>query len=203
LEKPAATEHEIHPLLARRWSPRAFGERDVRDLELASLFEAARWAPSSFNEQPWHFLVARRRDAEEHERMVACLSEGNRGWAAKAPVLMISVASLRFASGDKPNRHAFHDVGLATASLMLQATSIGLVTHAMAGFDVEKTRLVYRIPAAYEPVAAIAAGWPGEPDALPPNLRERELVPRTRRALDEFVFGGIWGRRIGLGVARD
>lgn len=196
MDKPAITVHEIHPLLARRWSPVAFADRDVSSEQLASVLEAARWAPSCFNEQPWHYLVARKGDVEEFERMVHCLVEGNRVWASKAPVLMISVAAMRFSRNDTPNRHAYHDVGLASENLVIQATALGLVAHQMGGFDVEKARLVYRIPAGHDPVAALALGWPGDPDELPADLRKRELSPRARKPLRDFVFTGNWGRTL-------
>jgi nitroreductase len=196
VEKPAKMDIPIHDLLARRWSPRAFDAQPVDADLLRTLFEAARWAPSSNNEQPWRFIVASKNHEVDWNRLFNCLAEGNQKWAVRAPVLMLSVASMHFADDGKPNRHAFHDMGLATENLVLQATASGLVAHQMAGFDVEKARVDLRIPAGYEPVAMIAIGYPGNPDILPERLRERELRPRSRRPIGEWTFGGQWGTQI-------
>lgn len=193
MEKPAETQYPIHDLLKRRWSPRAFGERAVEADKLRSLFEAARWAPSSNNEQPWRFIVATRDHETEWNRLLACVAEGNRKWAFRAPVLILSVASLNFENDSKPNRHALHDAGLASENLVLQATALGLTAHQMAGFDVEKARIDLKIPAGYEPVAMIAVGYPGDPASLPDRLRERELLPRVRRPISEWTYSGQWG----------
>ena len=194
MEKPAETQYPIHDLLRRRWSPRAFSDRMVEPDKLRSLWEAARWAPSSFNEQPWSFIVATKDDPVEFGRLLSCLVEGNIQWAQHAPVLMVSVARLSFEEDGKPNRHAFHDVGLAVANLIVQATALGLVVHQMAGFHPDKVREFYGVPEQYEPVAAIALGYPGDPQSLPERLRKRELAPRERKPLTEFVFSGRWGQ---------
>lgn len=196
MDKPAQPEFQIHELFIRRWSPRAFDERLVAAATLKTLFEAARWAPSSNNEQPWRFIVASKNHEVDWNRLFNCLAAGNQQWAVRAPVLMLSVASMHFEDDGKPNRHALHDMGLATENLVLQATASGLVAHQMAGFDVEKARADLRIPAGYEPVAMIAIGYPGNPDILPERLRERELGPRSRRPIGEWTFGGQWGTRI-------
>lgn len=190
MEKPATVEHDIEPLLVRRWSPRAFGQKEISAQHLAQLFEAARWAPSCFNEQPWRFVVAARSDRASFERMSSWLVDANRAWAVKAPLLMLSIARTTFTRNDKPNRHAYHDVGLALGNLVLQATALGLVVHQMAGFDVERARKELELPEAYDPVAMIALGHPGDPADLSDELRERELAPRTRKPLAELVFGG-------------
>jgi nitroreductase len=192
MEKPADVQHPIHELLRRRWSPRAFADRLVEPEALLSLFEAARWAPSSFNEQPWHFIVATRDDREEFDRVLSCLVDGNIAWAKNAPVLMISVAKLKFDNG-KPNRHAYHDVGQAAANLTLEATARGLFVHQMAGIHVEKAREALGIPEGYDPVAALAVGYPGDPEKLSEPYHERELARRSRKPLESFVFNGRWG----------
>lgn len=192
MEKPAETQFPIHEFLARRWSPSIFADRAVEPEKLCSLLEAARWAPSSFNEQPWSFLIATQDDRAEYDRLLHCLVEFNQGWAQSAPVLMISVASLQFSHNGKDNRHAQHDVGLATENLVTQATALGLFMHGMAGFDVEKTRVTYAIPETYLPMAAWALGYPGELGALDPELRKREMESRERKPLCEFVFTGGW-----------
>lgn len=196
MDQQAQLQFPIHDLLARRWSPRAFDERLVEPQLLQSLLEAARWAPSSNNEQPWRFIVASKQHETDWNRLFECLAEGNRRWAFRAPVLVLSVASLQFEDDGKPNRHAFHDTGLATENLVLQATAQGLVAHQMAGFDVEKARADLRIPAGYEPVAMIAVGYPGDPAILQERLRERELRPRIRRPIGEWAFLGQWGHSI-------
>ncbi len=194
MKNAAKTEFPVHDLIRLRWSPRAFSDRPVDPEKLRSLFEAARWAPSSFNEQPWAYLMATREDPEGFARLLSVLMEGNIAWAQHAPVLMLSVAKLNFERNAKPNRHAFHDVGLATANLIVQATAMGLYVHQMAGFHAEKARELFAIPEGWEPVAAIALGYPGEPDSLPASLRDRELAPRTRKPLKEFVFTRRWGQ---------
>lgn len=194
MDKPAPVQYPVHDVIKRRWSPRAFAERPVDTETLRSLFEAARWAPSSNNEQPWRFVVATKGDQTAYDRLLACLAEGNRKWAYRAPVLILSVASMNFEDSAKPNRHAFHDTGLAAENLALQATALGLVAHPMAGFDVEKARAEYKIPSGYEPVAMIAVGYPGDPAVLPDHLRERELKPRNRRPISDFVFAEQWGQ---------
>ena len=194
MEKPAETQYPIHELLRRRWSPRAFSDRRVDPAIMRSLLEAARWAPSSYNEQPWSFIVATRDDPVEFGRLLSCLVEGNIQWAQHAPVLMVSVARLSFEDDGKPNRHAFHDVGLAVANLIVQATALGLVVHQMAGIFPDKIRELYGIPEGYEAVAGIALGYPGDPQSLPEGLRKRELAPRERKPLTEFVFSGSWGQ---------
>jgi nitroreductase len=193
MEKPADTERPIHDLLKRRWSSRAFSDQPIEVEKLHMLFEAARWAPSSNNEQPWRFIIANKDNDTEWNRLLACLMEGNRKWAYRAPVLILSVASLNFVDDSTPNRHAFHDTGMAVENLVLQAAALGLATHQMAGFDVEKARVDLKIPSGYEPVAMIAVGYPGDPASLPDRLRERELQPRSRRLISEWTFSGQWG----------
>jgi len=198
MEKPAAPDFEIAEVLRQRWSPRAFDARSVPPEAIRSLLEAARWAPSSMNEQPWHFIVARREDAEDFQRLAACLTGNNLEWAPQAPVLLLSVARSSFVRNERPNRHALHDVGLAVGQLLAQATSLGLVAHQMGGFDRQKARETLRIPQGFEPVAAIAIGYPGDPNQLDDALREPELGPRLRRPQSEFVFGGSWGEPLVL-----
>ena len=192
MEKPAAAAHPIHDLLRRRWSPRAFSERMIEPEKLQSLFEAARWAPSSNNEQPWHFIVGTKDDPSAHDLLFHCLKEGNKKWAFRAPMLMLSVARMNFEEEGTPNRHAWHDTGMAAFSLTLQATALGLIVHQMAGFDVEKARTDLGIPSGFEPVAMIAVGYPGDPAELSDYLREREMKPRERKPMTLFVSSGMW-----------
>jgi nitroreductase len=161
---------------------------------LRSLFEAARWAPSSSNEQPWAFLVTTIEDKENHEKMVSTLVEFNQGWAKRAPVLAIAVSEMAFAKTGKPNRNAFYDTGAAVADLSIEATARGLFVHQMAGFDPHKAIELFEIPSGWEPIAAFTIGYPGNPDSLPDTLRQREVAPRERKPLDAFVMGGRGGR---------
>lgn len=193
MEKPADNTYPIHELIARRWSPRAFADRPVETEKLYRLFEAARWAASSFNEQPWGFMVATREQADRHATMVECLSEGNQVWAADAPVLLLSMAKLVFDRNERPNRHAYHDTGLAVANLVIQATDLGLFVHQMAGFDQEQSRAAFSIPEDWDPVAMIAIGYPGDPEQLPEDLKKREYGERKRKDFSEFVFTGEFG----------
>ena len=193
MEKPAPTDHPIEEIIRRRWSPRAFSEQPVEPDKLRSLFEAARWAPSSFNEQPWVYIIATKDKPDEYAQMLSCLMEKNQQWARLAPVLMVSVAKLNFDKTGKPNRHALHDVGLATGAMLAQATALDLFVHQMAGFSVEKVRATYGLPGGFEPVAAIAFGYPAEPEALPESFREQEVAPRRRKPISDFVFEGKWG----------
>jgi nitroreductase len=192
MTKIITPDHPILDVLRKRWSPRAFADRPVEPTKLQSLLEAARWAPSCFNEQPWSFIVATKDNPPEYERLLACLVEKNQAWAKSAPVLMISVAAKSFAQTGKPNRHWFHDVGLAVSDLVTQATVLDLFVHQMAGFSPDKARQTYGIPETHEAVAAIAIGYLGDPNSLPDDLRERELKPQTRKPLKDFVFTGQW-----------
>ena len=194
MQKPAPTEVPIHELIRNRWSPRAFADKSVSPEVLRSLFEAARWAPSSNNEQPWAYLVATKDDPQNFAKMLGTLVEFNQNWAKHAPVLALSVAHLNNARDGKPNRVALHDVGSASAQLTMEANSRGLLVHQMAGFDVNKAREAFHIPVDWQPVAAMAIGYPGDPATLPPPLRDRELGPRTRKPLSEVAMSGEWGK---------
>lgn len=188
------TETIVHELIRARRSTLAFSDRPVETEDLRSLLEAARWAASSFNQQPWRFIVATKEKREEYERLLGCLVPANAEWARRAPVLMLSVAKLTFDRGGAPNRHALHDVGQAVANLSIQAAALGMSVHQMGGFDAARAREAFSVPEGFEPVAAIAVGYPGDPDELPAPLKGRELSPRTRRELSEFVFAGEWGK---------
>ncbi|HEY6675161.1 MAG TPA: nitroreductase family protein [Terrimicrobium sp.] len=191
--KTASTDYPIHELLTARWSPYAFEDRSVGDSDIHSLFEAARWAPSSYNEQPWSYIVARREEPEEFNKLLSCLVEANQEWAKAAPVLVLCVVTLRFTRNNKENRAAVHDLGLAAENLVLEATSRGLSVHQMIGIEPDKAREIYSIPEQSEAWTAMAIGYRGEPTNLPEGLKERDLTPRTRKRLAEFVFAARWG----------
>ena len=185
---------DVHGLLERRYSPYAFSPRPVEPEKLRQLFEAARSAPSCYNEQPWRFVVARREDAEGFGRLLDTLVDQNRKWARNAPVLVLSVAKVDFTHNGQPNRHAWHDVGQAAAYLTLQATELGLYVHQMGGFDPVKARQLLSIPDGYEPAAMMAVGYPGESESLPEALRERDSTRRPRKPLDTLFFEGTWAK---------
>jgi nitroreductase len=186
--KAAATGAAVHELIAARFSPYAWADQSVPADTLKSLFEAARWAPSAFNAQPMRYIVATREDSAEFERLLAVLVEGNQGWAQHVPVLALGVAAKTFEHNGKANAWAQHDLGLATANLVLEATSRGLCVHQMAGIQPEVARERYAIPQDFEAVTGIAIGYA---DGATDN--ERDRAPRTRRPLGETVFSGAWG----------
>lgn len=191
--KTASADSPIHEVLAERWSPYAFRDKPVSQDELRSLFEAARWAPSSYNEQPWRYVVATRDDRAQFERLLSCLVEGNQAWAKHVPVLALGIVSLKFAKNGKDNRAAVHDLGLAAGNLVVEATARGLRVHQMIGILPDKAREVFGIPEGYEAWTGIAIGYEGDPATLPDNLKQRDLTPRQRKPLKEFVFTGKWG----------
>ena len=202
-DKKASTDYPIHELLAERWSPYGFADRPVAQADLRSLFEAARWAASSYNEQPWSFFVATRENPTEFTRLLSCLVEANQAWAKAAPVLALGVVSLRFARNNKDNRAAVHDLGLAAGNLLVEATARGLCVHQMIGILPDKAREVYQIPEHNEAWTAMAIGYKADPAKLPDALKERDLTPRQRKPLSEFVFTGKWGQPSPLVLKRD
>jgi nitroreductase len=191
--KKAATDYPINQLLAERWSPYAFDSRPVPESDLHSLFEAARWAPSSYNEQPWSFIVATKQDSVEFARLLSCLVEGNQAWAKDAPVLALGLVRLTFSRNNQPNRAAVHDLGLAAGNLVAEATARGLCVHQMIGIVPEKAREACQIPEHSEAWTALAIGYQGDSSKLPDALKQRDLSPRQRKPLSEFVFGAKWG----------
>lgn len=201
LEKPAVTQVAIAELIARRWSPRAIDpNRPVSREHLLALLEAARWAPSCFGDQPWCYLVWDRfRDPVGWHRAFECLAEGNQVWVQNAPLLLLAVAVLNFGHNDKPNRWAQYDTGAASENLCLQAIALGLVAHQMGGFDPDKARATFLIPADHACMAMIAVGHSGSVEALPDALRERELASRERKPLASIAFEGGWGQNLHLG----
>ena len=192
--KHAVTEHQVQDFIARRWSPYGFADREVSEADLRGLFEAARWAASSFNEQPWSYIVATRAQETEFSRLLSCLVEANQNWAQAAPVLALGVTTHHFARNGKPNRVALHDLGLATGNLVAEATARGLSVHQMGGIHQDRAREIYDIPAGSEAVTAMAIGYAGDPDSLAEELRRRDLEPRTRKPQRDFVFHATWRR---------
>jgi nitroreductase len=191
IEKPAQTRVPIHDPARRRFSPRAFSSQPVAVETIVSLLEAARWAPSGGNRQPWRFIFVTRQEPEAFARLLECLDEGNQRWAKDVPLLVLTIAQVQDSRGG--NTYAFHDVGLATMNLILQAMSLDLFVHPMAGFSAERARQAFHIPEGYAPVTTLAIGYRGDPAQLPPDLEERERRLRERKPLEEIVFGEGWG----------
>jgi nitroreductase len=192
--KHAKTEYPIQDFIAQRWSPYGYADRDVSEADLRCLFEAARWAASSFNEQPWSFIVATRAQQMEFARLLSCLMETNRDWAKAAPVLALGVAALKFKRNNKPNRVAIHDLGLATGNLLAEATARGLSVHPMGGILPDRARELFAIPEDYAAITGLAIGYAGDPDGFAAEIRQRDLAPRQRRPQRDFVFGATWQR---------
>ena len=192
-DRTATTAVPLLPAIAERWSPRAFAATPVADEDLTALLEAARWAPSCFGAEPWRFVVGVAGRGEGHAAIAASLMEGNRVWAAQAPVLMITLAREAFEHNDKPNAWAAHDVGLAMGQLSVEATARGLVLHQMGGFDAEQAKELLGVPDGYRPIAAVALGHPGDAADLPDELAERERAPRGRKPLESIAFEGRFG----------
>jgi len=198
MTKQASPDYPVHDLIAKRWSPYCFDNRLVSKSDLCSLLEAARWAASSYNEQPWNYIVGTKENSDEFQELLSCLVEPNQTWAKNAPVLALAVTNLQFSHNDKPNAAAIHDLGLAAGNLLIEATARGLSVHQMIGILPDKARETYGIPEGSQAITALAIGYAGDPKSLPDNLKERDLSPRTRKPLKEFVFSGKWGQSSNL-----
>ena len=194
-DKRAVTTYPINDLLASRWSPRAFADRAIPTDVLGSLLEAARWAPSSRNLQPWHFVIGERhRDPDGFARILSTLVGANKSWGKNASVLLIAVTEPEPENVKGGNTYAYYDVGQAMAHLSIQAMSCGLYIHQMGGFRRDKARELLEIPDQYEPVVSAAIGYLADPSILSDTMRERELAPRSRHPLSEQVFSAKWGQ---------
>lgn len=180
------TVYPINKLFTERWSARAFTSQPIAEQTLMGMFEAASWAASSMNEQPWLYYYAHKED-DNFQKFVDCLLPGNAVWAQHATVLVLSLAKKTFAANGATNRHALYDTGAANTNLMLQATEHGLTGHQMGGFDYEKTREMFQLSDDIEPVVFIALGYPGQPDQLEEPFKSRETTPRTRKPISSFV----------------
>ena len=192
-DKLADTSVPVHPLIARRWSPRALDPNgEVGDEALRAMLEAARWAPSSYNEQPWTYILAERTDVAAFAQALDCLVEGNQGWAGAAAVLMLCCMVTTNEKGRLPVPE--YGTGLASANLVLQAVAEGVVAHQLGGFDREGAKVAFALPADVEPLTVIAVGTPGSPDLLDEERRAKELAPRKRIPLSETAFSGEWGK---------
>ncbi len=186
--KEAKTQFPVVESIRKRWSARAFSNRQIKQEEINTLFEAASWAASSMNEQPWLYIYASRKDESTFQKMLDCLSSGNQSWAKNASLLVLSLAKTIFERNGNTNRHAFYDTGAANTNLVLQATEMNIYAHQMGGFDHEKTKAVFNLPDDVEPVVFIAFGFLDEADTLPEPFKTRELTERKRKAISDFVF---------------
>jgi nitroreductase len=193
--KTAISSVEIHDLIQSRWSPRAFDSgKNVSHDDLTALLEAARWAPSCFNEQPWRYIVCvKTKDESSWQNALACLADKNKQWAKNAPILILAAAMENFSHNGKPNRWAIYDTGAASVSLCLQATALGLVVHQMGGFDAEKTRELFKLPEDCTPMSMMAVGYQADIDVLDYDFKTAELAERNRAPLSQHFYYGQWG----------
>lgn len=190
--KRAPAAERVMPEVLHRWSPRSFSDRDISPQDLHTIFEAVRWAASSFNEQPWRFLVGRGGDPT-YQKIFQSLGEFNQAWAGTAPILILGVTRTRFSHNETPNAVALYDLGAAAATLCYQAMHLGIFTHQMGGYDRDIARKLLDIPEEFIPGAVIAMGYQGDPAALPHDaMRQQELEPRTRKPLSEIALSS-WG----------
>lgn len=198
MQKPAVTQVSINETIANRWSPRAFdANKPVAEAEVTSLLEAARWAPSCFGDQPWRLVVwDKNTDESAWQQVLENLSPGNQTWAKNAPILILVCADTKFTHNGEPNRWGRYDAGAAAENLCLQATSLGLVSHQMGGFDTKKLREIANVPEQFELMAMMAIGYPGRVEDLPEDVQARELAERKRRGLGELFFKGVWNQPI-------
>lgn len=184
--------HILNEIFKRRYSPRSFDDKLVDEPELMSIFEAAKWAASSRNEQPWRFIYATKDNKKDYNRLLSCLSDWNQVWVKTAPVIIMTVAKTQFSHNNKENRHAWHDIGLAVGNMSLQATELGLFLHQMAGFSKTKAIETLNIPEGYEPVTMIALGYEGNPEKLPVEYDVLTGNDRKRKDLKDIVFKGTF-----------
>ena len=191
-QKVASVEYPVIDLIKNRWSPRAFSSSPIEEEKIMSLIEAARWAPSCFNEQPWNFILFKKENQEAYKNIIDIISPKNQLWAKAAPLIILSVAKINFERNGKTNKHALYDVSAAVSNLTMQANSMGLYVHQMAGFNSEKAKELFNIPDGYQPVTAIAVGYYGNKDDLPEEFIKSEMAERNRKSAAEFTFEGKW-----------
>jgi nitroreductase len=188
MQKSAEFQSQILDAIQQRRSRRAYTDQPVEPEKIHSLFEAARWAPSSVNEQPWLYLYATNDQAGLWAKIFESLNEGNKVWAKNAPLLIVSLVRKNFVRNDHPNTSARYDLGGANALLSIQAAHLGLNVHQMGGFNADMLRQNLNIPSTLDPVVIMAIGYPGDAQSLPEHLKVRELAPRERYVQQEFVM---------------
>jgi nitroreductase len=196
-KKEAKNVYPIHGLLKQRWSPRAFSEKVVEKEKLQSVFEAARWSPSSYNQQPWRFIVGRKGDAT-YEKIMDALGAFNQRWAITAPVLVATLGR-KFNNNSEENNLVYqYDAGQSVAHMSVEATNRGLYVHQMGGFDPKKIIKHFEVPVQYKPLTVLAIGYIGDPEQIEESLKKAELAERDRFDFDDFVFSGNFGGKSGL-----
>jgi nitroreductase len=189
-ERSRKSTYPINPLILKRWSPRSMTGEDLDNEEIMSLFEAARWAPSSYNNQPWRFIYAKR-NTEHWDRLFNLLADGNRIWAKNSALLVVVISRKNFEYNEKPARTHQFDAGAAWENLALEAFSRGIVAHGMQGFDYDNARINLEIPPDFEVMAMIAIGKKGYRESLSPELQEKEKLS-DRKPLKDIVMEGIY-----------
>ena len=185
--KAADVEHDINEILKNRWSPRAFSERSVSVEDLKAVFEAARWSPSCYNDQPWYFIACTKENEEGYGKIFSTLAEFNQNWAKSAPVLIIAYAKINFHHNNKPNAWAEYDLGQAVAHLTFEAVSRGLYIHQMGGFSEEKVKTNFYIDGEYTVKTILALGYIGDKEQLPVDLQKQEEAARKRKDYNKVV----------------
>jgi nitroreductase len=188
MEKLASTTLDIHPLIKKRWSPRAFKTVSVEKEKLGRIIEAARWSASCYNEQPWRFIIGLRQEGSVYDKIITCLAEGNQVWAKYAPCLVLILMKKTFTHNHKENKWAKYDCGQAAAYMSMQALEDGLYVHQMAGFDQEKVKELFKVSDDLEAVTAMAVGYQGNANILPDDLKKTELAPRKRLSIKELLI---------------
>lgn len=192
MKKPTNNNYPINDLLKQRWSPRAYSEKLVEREKLQSIFEAARWAPSSMNEQPWRFIVGIKGE-KTWEMIFDTLVEWNQQWAGKTPVLVLNLAKKTFTYKGRPNVTYAYDTGQAVAMMVTEAANQGLFSHQMGGFSAKKAAELFEIPGDFQPISVTAIGYYGDAEELPPDLYKSEMEERKRKQLSEVVFSNCFG----------
>ena len=198
MQKPAITSVTIQETIAKRWSPRAYdATKSVSHEQIIALLEAARWAPSSYNDQPWRFIVCdKTSNPTAWQAAFDCLMPSNQTWVKDAPLLLLGCANTILDMNQQANRFAQYDTGAAAENLVLQAASMGLAAHQMGGFNADAAREAFKIPAQFTPMAMICIGYVGDANNLPDDLKTRELAARKRKALGELFFSETWGKPV-------
>ncbi len=183
-------EHKVIEPVAKRWSPRAFSSKPIQKETLKTLFEAARWAASAFNEQPWRFIIGTKENPEQYQKVLSCANEWNQKWASLAPVLVLTIAKTKYTHNDEPNKHAHYDLGAAVTALSLEATAHDIFVHQMAGIYPEKAQEVFAVPEGYEVASMLAIGYLGDLKDLPEEFHKGETRERVRKPLNTLIFDG-------------
>ena len=198
MKKPAITQVSIDTTIANRWSPRAFdASKPVTEAQMTALCEAARWAPSSYNDQPWRFIICdKSTNPTAWQAAFDCLAESNKTWVKDAPLLLVGCANTILDVNSQANRFAQYDTGAAAENLILQAASMGLSSHQMGGFNADKAREVFAIPAQFTPMAMLCVGYVGDANNLPDELKAREIAARKRKPLTDLFFDGSWAKPV-------